>query len=458
MAETRENATISPADPPILNKTLEEIAVIAQKSHAKTVTEQDANKLYRQLDPTFNAHITREFNKKSGLPLPGKQHDYDHTATSNDILQQALASSNAQDKSLGRYKTYETTHQYPLDTVKSLIKATPSLQNFSLDDAVLAAGSPAQQAGIFSKYPQAPQNILLASAYTLLEYSPNELSQRHPEFYNKHQALGTSFSDLAAINIFYSAQDSQDYKNWEEQKRAHIIDRISQDPIIQQALSEIKSPLNTKNVHDIVNQYDARMRAAQQITKIYAEIYGLDTLTPDDVKLLHKSINEFSQNVTTGYSWKTRFGVKNDEAIILSYNPAWGLFLKENPETTDTAARQNFVSNLVEELEHTKDFIYTDKLVNGELPPNHPAFNHNSLVLLNTLNHFSQEKNPEYYNAQFLERTAKTTAAHITAETIKRFDNAQESGAAPAQTSSTPSNEPLTIKIIASPILFTPKQ
>lgn len=439
-----------------MSKTIHDISEIIGKFRNKTSTIEDTQRLFRVLDPQLQFSLKREFNAKSGIPVLGKSVDYNNDSVLDALKRKAIQNSDAPEtlNTLEKYRAYERTTQHVMDDIKGIIKSTPALSGFTLSDAVALAGNETQQRSVFQRFPQADRNIMMASAYLILDNSKTELAQQFPAFAQKHEKLGTRFSDMASINIFYSVQDDQKYKDWEQTKRAQILDRIAKDPVAQQALFEIKSPLNTKSTHDIIGQYDARAKLAARLTTIYADVYDLKTLDPSDVRVLHKSLNEFAQNSDSGFTWETKPGVRNDELVILNYNPVYGLLQKDNPDTTDNAARTNFVNTAVEELQHVTDQIYGDKLINKELDSTHPAFNHTSLVLLNRLQYTKGSDDYAGYNNQIVERSAKEVAAYVAKQTIQ---NMRAPEAAPSSQTTAPSpaeNNPPTLSQIKTPSIF----
>lgn len=395
-------------------------------AHAADTLRRNGSPQTRQnlliLDSHADFMLKREFNRLSGVPATAEQKNFNNHAVRANLEISAISNSDVPEdiNSREKFSAYEKSKHYDLDTLQGLINATPAMAGFSLADAVALAGDEQQQRSVLSRYPNADHNILMATAYTLLDNSKTELARDYPAFAGKHAASGTNFSDTASSNIFYVVQDDQTYKNWEQQKRAQIIDKIARDPIAQTALQGIVCPLSTKSTHDIIAQYGIRQQFAQRLAVAYADVYGLQTLGIDDVKVLHNSLQEIYKNGENNSAWQTRAGVRNDELVVLSHNPVYGLLLLDNPETTDNAARKNFIKVAVEELQHATDHIYADKLINKEIDSTHPAFNHTAITLLNRLN-FTNGNDFDGYNAQIMERSAKEIAADATTKIMSDF-------------------------------------
>jgi len=129
----------------------------------------------------------------------------------------------------------------------------------------------------------------------------------------------------------------------------------------------------------------------------------------------------------TAYS--TTPGVKNDEIIISSYHPVADLVRSKSlfSETSDNNSAMIFLKYTLEELQHTTDNIYADKLLNGELDPSHPAFDHTSIFVLNTLNYTKSSDNDDLYKAQYTERSAKTTADNMAFEIMFQIEEKENS-------------------------------
>ncbi len=128
-------------------------------------------------------------------------------------------------------------------------------------------------------------------------------------------------------------------------------------------------------------------------------------------------------------AYSTPPGVKDDETIISSYHPIADLVRSRKlfSETSNSNSTIIFLKTILEELQHTTDNIYADKLLNGELDPSDPAFDHTSIFLLNKLNYTNSSDNDDLYKAQYAERSAKTTADSMAFEIMFQIEEKENS-------------------------------
>lgn len=209
------------------------------------------------------------------------------------------------------------------------------------------------------------------------------------------------------------------------------------------ALQSLRAPDNIHSSGDIQAQYALRSTITNEFATVYAKVYDLSTLSEDDVYLAHKSFNDFNAGTSTayGHAWSTVPGIENDEAIFMVYNPVVDIVRGKGIETSDLDSTRHFLLTLVEEFQHTTDNIYGDKLLKGDLPSDHPAFDHTSLVILNTLDYTDANIDFDGYQAQHVERTAKIVASDVTKTLIQHIvqpetapvpDNPDNTNAQPA--------------------------
>lgn len=286
----------------------------------------------------------------------------------------------------------------------------------------LASGGNEEMA-VRQKFSNSNPDILMSAAYLLLAGSKDELQESYPDFAAKHEELGTDFSDMASINILYSAQDNSAYDNWAKAKQSEVISAIEQNPKIMDALQKIRAPDNIHSEQDIKEQYIIRNDISGELAGIYAKVYDMPTLDKDDVHLSHRSFDDYNSGYSTAYAsaWSTVPGVKNDEAIFMTYNPVVDIIRGKGIETSDLDSMHRFLKTAIEEFQHVTDNIYGDKLLGGELKSDHPAFDHTSLTILNTLDYTESSSDHEGYLAQHVERTAKVAASQVTETLIKHI-------------------------------------
>ncbi len=327
--------------------------------------------------------------------------------------------------------------------VRSLIDKIPSLEGFSLDDAVGLLKGGDSELSVRSKYKSADPDIMMAVACTMLDAKKEELKKAYPEFAKEHENLGTDFLDIASTSVLYKAKDSRKYRNWTDDKLEKIVNNIKSTPSIMNNLAMIKSPDEIRTLQDAIEQYQIRRELTDQIGEVYANIYGLDNFNHNDIDLVHKSFLDYMEGSAIATAYSTTPGTVDDEIVISSYHPLVDLIRSHKlfTETSKENSATIFLKTTFEELQHTTDNIYADMLINGKLPPEHPAFEHTSLFILNSINYTDASiSGQSLYEQQYLERTAKFTAQDITFEVlyaIKNQDNHNEERLQPSDIETT---------------------
>ncbi len=323
--------------------------------------------------------------------------------------------------------------------IEQLIKNTPAMKGFTIDDAVnLASGGDAEMA-TRNKFKEANPEVMMAMSYLWIESKMDELQKTHPEFAQKHERLDTRFTDLASINIFYATQESTSHKNWSLDRQEPLIDAIVNNPNIMTKLREIKSPDNIHTGDEIKQQYIVRQQLCDDIATEFAKAFNLKTFGKDDMHFTYRSLASYGSGEAMADMHTTVPGIKDDEAILISYHPIADLLRTHKEGLSDSASVRSFLKTTFEELQHASDNIYGDMLLNGELPQDHPSFDHASMVILNTLNYSSPDTDHDAYKVQYLERTAKSFADDLAFEISFRLD---ADGAAPQ----TPAAQPAILR------------
>lgn len=387
---------------------------IIHKQQSSTLTAED-KKIFFAQDETMDIMIKHEFNEASGILLNRIDPETGFTIDpAEGIKAQILNTANLPDHldTFRELDQYTRSGERDRDVIGNLVSHTPSLKGFDLDDAIKLASGGEEEISTRKQFPDANPEILMGAAYILLDGHKDILQETHPDFAAKHDALGTDFADMASLNILYSVQDSAAYDSWAKGKQAELINAIEQNPAIMSNLQKIRSPDNINSSSEIEEQYTLREVIADEFAGVYAKVYDLPTLTEDDIHLAHKSYDDFKNGASATYAttWSTFPGIENDEAIFLTYNPVVDIVRQTNLDNKDLGSTQNFLKTLVEEFQHITDNIYGDKLLNGNLSPDHPAFDHTSLVILNTLDYTDADTDFDGYEAQHAERTAKVVA------------------------------------------------
>lgn len=319
------------------------------------------------------------------------------------------------------------------------------MKGFSLKDAVNLVSSEESATEIRTQFKDVDPNILMASAYIMLDARRDELSTAHPEFAAQHGE--TDFLDMASVNIFYTSKNTKDYKFWNYDRQNSFIQAVVKNDAITSRLEDIKSPINLTSREDIQQQYTARAELVDLITEEFSKAYGLKDLTKDDMFFAYKSVDDYSENSQIAVAYSSTIGTKNDESILVTYNPIADA-VRTHTSTggmglSDESSLTAFLKTTIEELQHTADNMLADQLLNGEMDKNHPAYNHISLHILNTMHYVNADHvEQENYEAQHTERTAKIASDGIAFEIIFQTSQALESASAAAQYDNDKNDEP----------------
>ena len=421
MDELNNIDEIEAIDPPSgIERAYSKARAIAQSVGTRKASQQDYQELTRELDPAIDRFLRRSFNSAhDGIAINRRDsHTERIVSAKNQIITEHLSQDTIPDDldTLSELSNALRSGEIDLRSVEKIIDVRSDLQGFTLDDAISLIEGPEQAQAIHQRFPDANVDIMMAVAYTLLDNSEGALKESHPRFYLDHR--GDDFSEMAAVSIFYGQKDNKEYTNWESGKRNEIVERISSSHEIMSALNTIRSGNNVNNLQEVQEQYAARSNVAKAVADIYSEVYGLDTFNADDVSVAHKSLKNFRAENVNGVAWSTEVGVEGDEAVILFHNPYQRLMVGSNPEDTNDEARENFLYTTIEEMQHTADKIYGDKLVNGDISKDHPAYDHSTLITLNSLNFMSPGRDRDGYETQFIERTAKDIAESVTDQVL----------------------------------------
>lgn len=356
------------------------------------------------------------------------------------MTERALAASDAPSEFNTREKLIAAGESGSLDRIglQRFIAGVPSLRGFTTNDAVNLVRGGDHAAETASKFPNADSNILKATAYTALRLNRESLKESHPDFYEEHK--NTDFKDRAHKEVFGVVRDDPAYKKWEGEKRQAIVDHITTDPALVADITRIKAPVNINTVQDVKTHLDVRERVADKIGDIYAQTYDLKTFGADDIHVVYTPSDEIDDNPSRAYAWSTIPGVNNDEAVIIRENPVRSLLTGKYNNPIGMNQAGDFLDTVTEEIQHTTDKIHADRVVNGEMQEDHPAYRHAALIALNNMNYASNEENLGNYNSQFTERTAKQVASDVSMNVTftlgSAFDEAAES------TQSAPTTEP----------------
>ncbi|PCI54938.1 MAG: hypothetical protein COB36_08790 [Alphaproteobacteria bacterium] len=427
---------------------------VAEDVGKRTASGEEYTELIRKIDPIINVMLKRAFKGASSDIGYNSRINGKMISAKNQVIGAHLKDSDAPAEMDTKAELNEYIRSGELDrrTLDKIINVRPELEGFSLEDAMDLVSDGDVSLEVRQKYSDANSEILLGVACTMLDNNEEALMADHARFYLDHRSV--DFAEMAGVNIFYALDDNQTYKDWESERRSEITECIATSPEIMSCLNTIRSGNNVNSMEEAVEQYDLRSTIAKGIADIYSEVYGLETFNRDDVSVNHKSLADFRRENVNGVAWSTEAGIKGDEAVMLYHNPFQRLMVGSNPENTNEEARTNFLSTVVEEMQHTADKIYGDKLVNGDISADHPAYDHSTVILLNAMNFTTPSMDREGYEMQHIERTAKAVAKDVTTDVVRVLETTgvPEKPEVIAETIAPEAMETLEISAVAAPV------
>ncbi len=313
--------------------------------------------------------------------------------------------------------------------IERFIDGSKELKGFSVNDAMALVTGEDAAADVRARFKNADQDVLMAAAYILLDAKKDEIPALNHDFAEQHQE--TDFLDMASVNIFYRSQSAGGYDTWNYDRQDRFVQAVIANETIISLLEQIKSPVNIHSRTDIEQQYVIRAQLTELLADEYATAYDLNGFGSEDMFFAHKSIADYIEDTQIAAAYSSTVGTENDEAILVTYHPIADMIRTHESKggmgLTDESSRNAFLKTTIEELQHTADNIYGDRLLSGRLSANHPAYAHTSLYLLNTMHYVNTgEVGQSNYEAQHLERTAKTSADEITFEIMFQMNQPRE--------------------------------
>lgn len=318
-----------------------------------------------------------------------------------------------------------------LHTLQRLISAAPSLKGLTPAVAQKIENHTVNDKDLRAAFPNADLNIVKAAAYTLLNATQERLPNGKPD---QH------LQDMSITHLHYAQESDKAYDAWSAGKQAEIARAMTGSNSLMSDLKQLRCPQNISTTAELEEQFTLRQRIARTMTDIYAKTYDVqDTLSgADDTHVIYKSRADIVQNPALAYASANLPGVVNDETIIYRYNPAAQLTLQNSSlfTQTDKAEALLFVDSMAEELQHTVDNINADNAVLGQKAQSPALEQHNIAFTLNRLYYQSptQEfpknaseslrygQQADKYAAQYIESTAKISAANVSAAVMKSYD------------------------------------
>lgn len=292
-----------------------------------------------------------------------------------------------------------------------LLRSHPQLASMTLRDAADMVVKTTAGEEVEWKYGDADPSVVMCAALTMINIHRDELQTVNPSL---HRSLSASDPDyirtVVSGRILGSASEDGEFVAWETEKRAQVIAAIRADKTLMADIGKVKPLLDTGSQEEFLAQHRLRDSISQRVLDIYARAYDApELLRADILTTTYAPVETMNENDIYGYAGGVA-GLNNEDYVFVR-TTLYNELLLRDPMDTPREVGEKFLLTLNEESRHAVDNIYSDRLVNGKLDADHPAFRHTNLIFLNNYNYIPDG---DSYASQYAERTAKEAAAEIT--------------------------------------------
>ncbi len=307
--------------------------------------------------------------------------------------------------------------------VRNFIQNHPQLSGFTYEDAVRIAQDGMDDAEFARKYGGVDETVMASAVLVILELNKDRLKAEHPELQAEIDRTG-----LWAMGrqLMVDAPEDEEFKAWEEQKRQQIATAITGDKGLMRNIAALKPLLECTDERDFLRQHRLRESITRDMTDIYRRVYNIPELSNRNVLTVYAPLERAAEDDLIGHAGGMP-GLRRDEFAVIRNSLYRELFLAQ-PTNSDRDITSNYLQSVSEELRHSVDLNYLDRLVNDKMRADDPAYRHTNVVFMNKF--FYSDTLPDYSN-QYLERTAKDSAAAIAEQVMDKLPE-QSSAAIPA--------------------------
>ncbi len=375
-----------------------------------------------ELDQKLTLRLADNFNLRSGIrtALPESQRTEEFRQSLTRPLTRRLPAEDAEQTFIDRIRRgsdappgffkEENEAASSRAILQRYLEGHPQLSGLTYEDAVAIVGDSMPEEEFERKYGQIEFTILGTAIVAVLQTNKDRLTSEHPDIQSE---LTEETVDEFTQNLMTSVTEDSEFLAWEEQKRAQILNAITRDRDLMRDIAALKPLLECTDERDFLRQHRLRESIAEDMASIYRRVYDVRGLNGRSVITTYAPIERTSDDRTIGAAGGVP-GIRRDDYAIIR-NTLYRELLEDPVISGDRDVTSDYLQTIMEELRHSVDLHYTDRLVDDRIPEDHPTFRHTNLILLNRV-YYAEEG--EAYSQQYVERTAKESARLIAEDVI----------------------------------------
>lgn len=399
---------------------------------ASELSVDDYLKSIMELDQKLTLRLADDFNLRSGIrtALPESQRTEEFRQSLTRPLTRRLPAEDTEQAFIDNIRRRSNA---PPDFFKEenedasgrvilqrYLEGHPQLSGLTYEDAVAIVDDSMPEEEFERKYGNIDLAILGPAVVAVLQTNKDRLTSEHPDVQSQ---LTEEAVDRFTENIMTEVSEDSEFQAWEEQKRAQILSAITRDRDLMRDIAALKPLLECTDERDFLRQHRLRESIAEDMTDIYRRVYDVRGLNDRTVITTYAPMERTSDDRIIGLTGGVP-GIRRDDYAIIR-NTLYRELLEDPAISGDRDVTSDYLQTVMEELRHSVDLHYTDRLVEDRIPEDHPTFRHTNLVLLNRV-YYAEEG--EAYSQQYVERTAKESARLIAEDVIERIPETSAPG------------------------------
>ena len=431
MAETEDTPPGPPSQPRTVADILRDMRAARAAFQSGDLAEADYVERILRLDRSLTQGLSGSFNDRSGILIARPLEGAEGTEARASGHGSGLRLSDAEQQFIRRLETRSNAPPGFFDPENTLaskrlilnrfIENHPQLKSMTLADAVEVVEKTTRGEEVNWKYGDADPVVVASTALMMVDINRESLRTDHPALYRTLQSASPDLiQGIIGNKLMVSVQQDDEFAAWESGKRDQVVAAIRGDETLMADIGRLKPLLDATGDGEFVEQTRLRQSITQRMAGIYAQVYGVPQLGRGNVATFYAPAEKLAQNDTYGYSGGVP-GIHNEEYIVMRAS-LYDELLQRYPRETARDVAGKFLRDVNEEMRHGVDQLYADRVVNEELPADHPAFRHANLIFLNN---FNAATGDEAYPEQYTERTAKEAAAEIATPLVDELFPAQ---------------------------------
>lgn len=375
-----------------------------------------------ELDQKLTLRLADNFNLRSGIrtALPESQRTEEFRQSLTRPLTRRLPAEDAEQAFIDNIRRRSDA---PPDFFKEenedasgrvilqrYLQGHPQLSGLTYEDAVAIVDDSMPEEEFERKYGHIDLAILGTAVVAVLQTNKDRLTAEHPDIQSQ---LTEENIDRFTEDLMTSVTEDAEFLAWEEQKRAQILSAVTRDRDLMRDIAALKPLLDCTDERDFQRQHRLRESIAEDMASIYRRVYDVRGLNDRTVMTTYAPMERTSDDRIIGLTGGVP-GIRRDDYAIIR-NTLYRELLEEPAISGDRDVTSDYLQTVMEELRHSVDLHYTDRLVEDRIPEDHPTFRHTNLILLNRI-YYAEEG--EGYSQQYVERTAKESARLIAEDVI----------------------------------------